>query len=121
VPLSPELRGWFVEFSWCASTPKDDHFVFSTRTGGPLSHRNVQRQGFEPARDRAGLPAALTSHSLRHAFASLAAHNGVPISVLSEVLGHSDVGVTQQVYVDLYNREQVEDAFRLAMSREARS
>jgi integrase len=57
----------------------------------------------------------LTFHDLRHAFASLAAHRGVPIQVLSDVLGHRDISVTQKVYLHLYGREQAEDAFRKAM------
>jgi integrase len=72
--------------------------------------------GFEAARDAAELPEHLTYHSLRHAFASLAAHRRVPVNVLSEVMGHSNVGGTQRVYMHLYNREQVEDDFRKAMA-----
>jgi hypothetical protein len=30
-------------------------------------------------------------------------------------MGHSDVGVTQRVYMHLYGREQAEDAFRASM------
>jgi integrase len=58
----------------------------------------------------------LTFHDLRHAFASIAAHRGVPINVLSEVMGHTNVGVTQKVYVHLYGRQEAEEAFRAAMS-----
>jgi integrase len=57
-----------------------------------------------------------TFHQVRHGFASRAAHRGVPINVVSEVMGHSDVGVTQRVYVHLYGREQAEERFRQAMS-----
>jgi hypothetical protein len=34
----------------------------------------------------------------------------------SKVMGHSDIGVTQRVYVHLYGREQAEEQFRQAMS-----
>jgi integrase len=44
-----------------------------------------------------------------------AAHRGVPINVLSAIMGHSNIGVTQRVYVHLYGREEAEDAFRKAM------
>lgn len=94
-----------------------DNFVFCSRARTPLMHRNVQRRGFEAARDAAELPKRLTFHSLRHAFASYAAHRGVPVNVLSQVMGHSNVGVTQRVYIHLYGREQVEDDFRRAMGR----
>jgi integrase len=91
-------------------------FVFASKVGTPLSHRNVQARGFEAARDKAKLSDALTFHSMRHAFASLAAHRGVPVSVLSEVLGHADVGITQRVYLHLYARDKAEESFRAAMS-----
>jgi integrase len=77
-------------------------------------HRNVQRRAWDPVAENAGLD--LTFHQVRHGFASRAAHRGVPINVLSEVMGHSDVGVTQRVYVHLYGREEAEERFRQAMS-----
>src|SRR5204863_7695582 len=95
---------------------QDTSFVFASKSGAALSHRNVQRRGFEPTRDEAKLSASVTFHDLRHAFASIAAHRGVPVGVLSEVMGHSHVGLTQRVYMHLYGREQAEEAFRVAMS-----
>ena len=53
---------------------------------------------------------------MRHAFASMAAHSGVPKQVLSEVMGHANVGITDRVYRHLYDRQSAEDAFRSAMS-----
>jgi integrase len=35
--------------------------------------------------------------------------------VLSEILGHTHVGITQRVYLHLYGREEAEQAFREAM------
>jgi integrase len=96
---------------------QDEEYVFASRNGMPLSHRNVQRRGFEAARDLAELPPEITFHFLRHAFASIAAHRGAPVNVLSAVMGHSTVSVTQRVYVHLYGREQAEDDFRRAMAR----
>ena len=93
-----------------------DEPVFLSRTGTRLSHRNVQRRGFEAARDLAELPETLTFHDLRHAFASIAYSLGVTLMMLSEVMGHSHVGVTQKVYIHLYGREEAEDAYRKAMS-----
>lgn len=48
--------------------------------------------------------------------ASYAAHRGVPLSHLSEVIGHSNIGSPRKVYVHLHGREQAEDAFPAAMS-----
>lgn len=118
VPLSPEDGKYLKTLKVAAlgrGLASPESFVFASQAGTPLGHRNVQRRGFEAARDAAELPEHLTFHSLRHAFASYAAHRGVPISVLSEVLGHSNIGVTQRVYVHLYGRDQAEDQFRNAM------
>src|SRR5262249_4674713 len=42
--------------------------VFASRLGGRLSHRNVQRRGFDPAADEADIDT--TFHDLRHYFGS---------------------------------------------------
>ena len=94
MPLAPEDVRELRRLKLASKFSQDESFVFSSRTGTALGHRNVQRRGFEAARDAAELPEHLTFHSLRHAFASLAAHRRVPVNVLSEVMGHSNVGVT---------------------------
>jgi integrase len=98
---------------------RPDEPTFTSRDGGRLQHRNVQRRGFEAARDHAKLPKELTFHSLRHAFASLAYHRGVPLAVVSAVMGHSTVQVTATVYVHLWGRDEAEDAFRAAAGQDA--
>jgi integrase len=115
VPLTAELVRRLREHKLASSFSQDGDFVFASLTGGPLSHRNVQRRGFEPARDLAELDSSVTFHDLRHAFASIAASRGIPVNVLSEIMGHSNIGVTQQVYIHLFGRDQAEDAFRKAM------
>jgi integrase len=99
--------------------PVAEEPVFTSREGGRLQHRNVQRRGFEAARDHANLPKHLTFHSLRHAFASLAYHRSVPLAVVSAVMGHSTVQVTASVYVHLWGRDEAEDAFRAAGQQDA--
>jgi integrase len=76
----------------------------------------VQTRGFGAARDFAELPETQTCHDLRHAFASLCQHRGVPIQVLSEALGHAHVGIAQAVYVHMYARDKAEADFRAAMT-----
>jgi integrase len=116
VPLAPEEVTYLKRLKVASKFSRDEDYVFGSRKGTPLSHRNVQRRGFETARDLAELSEEITFHYLRHAFASLAAHRGVPVTVLSAVMGHSTVAVTQKIYLHLYNRDAVEDAYRKAMS-----
>ena len=114
VPLADEDMDFLRELRG-NRIPQAGKPLFASRTGGRLSHRNVDRRGFQPARDLAELPETLTFHDLRHAFASYAAHRGVPVTHLSAFMGHSHVGVTQRVYVHLYGRDQAEEEFRKAM------
>ncbi len=53
-------------------------------------------RSFKPLLRRAGLP-NIRFHDLRHACATLLSE-GVPIKVVQEVLGHSSVSVTMDVY-----------------------
>ena len=55
------------------------------------------RSYFKPLRDRSGLP-PIHFHDLRHTYATLALLNGVPVKVVSEVLGHKDVSTTLRTY-----------------------
>ena len=43
----------------------------------------------------------LTLHCLRHSNATLLLNAGVDIKVVSEHLGHSDIGVTADIYADV--------------------
>jgi integrase len=117
VPLAPQTVALLRRLRLASRFSQETDFVFASKDGTPLGHRNVDRRGFEPARDLAGLPGSLTFHDLRHAFASRAAHRGVPLNVLSEIMGHTTVAITAKVYVHLYGRAAAEDAFRAAMAR----
>ena len=72
-------------------------FVFTTYQGGYLHPQTLYTAYFKPLRDRAGLP-PIHFHDLRHTYATLALLNGVPVKVVSEVLGHKDVSTTLRTY-----------------------
>lgn len=46
--------------------------------------------------EAAGLRKRLTSHMARHTFATWALHHGVPIEIVSRMLGHTDITMTQR-------------------------
>ena len=49
--------------------------------------------------DVLGIEKKLTHHTARKTFAStILLYNGVPIEVVSQLLGHSDIKVTQKSY-----------------------
>ena len=78
------------------STWRETGFVFTTETGDPCDPRNALR-AFKLAAARAGLPDA-GLHTLRHSAASAILSHGVPLKVVSEILGHSSIAITGDVY-----------------------
>jgi site-specific recombinase XerD len=70
--------------------------VFTTTIGTPLDARNVQ-DGFKAVLDKAKLRAQ-RFHYLRHGAASLLPAQGVPARGVMEILGHSQIGITLNLY-----------------------
>jgi integrase len=73
-------------------------WVFPSRAGTPLSVHNVHNRSWKPLLKRTGLPASTRMHDLRHTCATLLLSRGVPVKVVSEMLGHGDVAITLGVY-----------------------
>ena len=71
-------------------------FVFTTEVGEPCDPRNAFR-ALKVAAARAGLP-DVGLHTLRHSAASVMLTHGVPLKVVSEILGHSSIAITGDVY-----------------------
>lgn len=76
---------------------EESGLVFTTAVGGPLEPRNVLRR-FTAAVQRAGLPATVHLHTLRHSAASFLIAAGVPMKVVQQILGHSSFTTTSDIY-----------------------
>jgi len=74
----------------------ETNFVFTTELGHPCDPRNALR-AFKVAAERVGVPEA-GLHTLRHSAASVMLSKGVPLKVVSEILGHSSTAITGDVY-----------------------
>ena len=98
------------------SEPSD--YVFTTRTGTPLSHRNVQRSALDLTIKRAKLTGTpkLRFHDLRHTFASLLIAEGANVVFVSRQLGHANPAITLSVYAHEFAR--AEHATRLVTALE---
>ncbi len=71
-------------------------FIFTTRTGRPIEPRNVNRS-FERLLKRHSLK-RIRLHDLRHSIGSLMLANGESPRVVMEVLRHSQIAMTMNVY-----------------------
>lgn len=70
--------------------------VFTSASGAPLDPNNV-RHALARACSVAGVQ-PIRIHDMRHTFASLALEAGVPLKVVQEILGHSGISITSDVY-----------------------
>ena len=70
--------------------------VFTTRNGTPIEPRNLNR-AFETLSRRAGIR-QVRFHDLRHTCASLLHEQGADARTIMEVLGHSSIRVTMDIY-----------------------
>ncbi|MET9623019.1 site-specific integrase [Streptomyces sp. NPDC006464] len=84
-------------------------YVFATRTGRPVEPRNVHRS-FVRVSEAAGLR-LIRLHHARHGCATLLTAAGVAPRVVMEILGHSQISLTMDVYTHV-----VQDTQREAIS-----
>lgn len=71
-------------------------YVFTTESGEPCDPRNALR-ALKVAAEKASLP-GIGLHTLRHSAATVMIENGVPLKVVSEILGHFSVSITGDIY-----------------------
>lgn len=87
----------------------DGGYVFATRNGRPVEPRNVYRS-FTRVAQSAGLR-VIRLHDARHGCATLLTAAGVAPRVVMEILGHSQISITMDVYTHV-----VQDTQRKAIS-----
>jgi integrase len=76
----------------------EDHgLVFPNTVGRPLNPHNLRQRSFFPLLARADLP-RIRFHDLRHSCATLLLSEGVHPKIVSDLLGHSQIGITLDLY-----------------------
>jgi len=88
-------------------------FVFTNAEGGPLDGHNLSSRHLRRILKEAGLP-QIRLYDLRHTAATLALSAEVPVKVVSEMLGHSSVALTLDVYSHVLPHMQEDAARRMA-------
>jgi integrase len=76
---------------------QDSGLVFTNEDGGPVQPITLHRD-YKRLLAKAGLPGATRLHDLRHSTASLLLNQDVPLKMISELLGHSSISITGDLY-----------------------
>jgi len=84
-------------------------YVFTTRKGGQLSHRYVQKM-VKDYSEKAGIEKNVHPHTLRHSFATDLYRETGKIRLVQKALGHSDLSTTM-IYTHIVD-DELEDALK---------
>lgn len=76
-------------------------WLFTQQNGAPVPYRQWTR-AWRPAVRAAGLAEEMTTHDLRHLFASALIAGGASVKQVQTVLGHSSAVITLRVYSHLW-------------------
>jgi len=90
---------------------KENDLIFPSSVGTPGDPSNL-RVDFLRTLEKAGLP-KIRFHDLRHTAASLLLNHGIPVIIVSKILGHSKPSITLDVYGHLYHEMQDEAAITI--------
>jgi integrase len=103
------VETYLLQRAAAAGVPVDelDGPLFVTASGSRLDRHSVFRLVRRLA-GRADLPAAahLSPHSLRHAFATAARDEGVPLEDVQDAMGHADPRTTRRYDRDRHNLDR---------------
>ena len=100
VPLSDAALQFIAEWKRQARRTEPAALVFSTRTGKSLSSNNVLRRAVFPACEAIDLPHA-TWLTFRRTYSSWSHDKGVPAKVVAQLMGHTNVDTTLNVYTQV--------------------
>lgn len=90
---------------------KETGHVFTSTIGTPIDDRKILKE-FNALVAAAKLPKQ-RFHDLRHACISLLGAQGVPLKVIAEIVGHSDIRLTQNVYQHVYQESKRDAAAQM--------
>jgi integrase len=80
---------------------QEEDLVFTDATGHALRGNHILQRQFAPLLKQAGLP-NIRLHDLRHTAASLLAQQGVHVTAVSRLLGHSSTSMTLDIYSHVF-------------------
>lgn len=106
VPLSDRALEQIMFFDAFNPGHRPDDYVFLNRNKTFIKRRNISTT-FDRICKNCNLK-NLTLHSLRHGFGSILLDKGVEIKIISELLGHSDIRTTYNIYIGVTDKQKAD-------------
>ena len=85
---------------------KPTDYICMTNEGNPYEKRQVERCLTRMLKNSDCSRKDYTPHSLRHGYGSILISKGADIKLVSELLGHSDVTFTYNVYIGIFQEDK---------------
>lgn len=98
--LRAHLSRQLEEMERLSSLYQPGGLIFATETGSIVNPSNLRNRSFKPLMKKATLP-PIRFHDLRHTCATLLLSKDVNAKIVSEMLGHSSISVTLDIYSHL--------------------
>jgi integrase len=96
--LRDHLARQLEEMEQMGSLYRPGGLVFANESGGIINPSNLRNRSFARLLHRAGLPPTTRFHDLRHTCATLLLSRNVNPKIVSEMLGHSSISITLDIY-----------------------
>lgn len=90
----------------------NDYVCVNDKNNNHYTRRQIERTLERIVKNSQCLNKSYTPHSLRHGYGSILLSKGTDIKVVSELLGHSDVSFTYNIYIDIFKKDK-QDAVEL--------
>ncbi len=97
-----------------------EHLVFTTKNGEPLKKRtiayDIDHITDEINENEKDIPLfeKFSPHTLRHTFATRALENGIPPKVVQDILGHSSITMTLDLYTHVLPKTKSTEILKIA-------
>ena len=114
VALKPE--SWAIIKKWGQKSINKDTFLFP-HLNNKMNENQIRatykqltdiiNKNIKQIANEVGIEKKVTTYFARHSFATVLKRSGAKIEMISELLGHSNVGVTEN-YLDSFEKEQIQ-------------
>lgn len=94
-------------------TNEDDFVCVNAKNRNHYSRRQIERSMERIVHNSRCQSKNYTPHSLRHGYGSILLSMGTDIKIVSELLGHSDVSFTYNVYIGIFDSDKHDAVMKL--------